>query len=73
MADKYPQNVPGPYYVNDDCIGCGLCTETAPDNFEFNENEEYAYVYKQPENDEEKKACQEALEDCPSDAIEDNG
>ena len=40
MADKtkkYPDNVPGKFYVDDQCIDCDLCRETAPDHFTRNE------------------------------------
>ena len=70
MADKVEQNVPGPYYVTDDCVACGLCIDTAPENFKFTDNESFAYVCKQPENDEETAACEEAIDDCPASAIE---
>ena len=56
MADideKYSDNVPGPYYVDTQCIDCDLCRETAPDNFTRQKDEGYSYVYKQPENFDE--------------------
>ena len=62
MADienKYPENVAGKYYVDNQCIDCDLCRETAPANFARNEDGGYSYVTKQPENDEEEKQCQE--------------
>ena len=33
VANKYPQNVSGRFYVDDQCIDCDLCRETAPANF----------------------------------------
>ena len=33
VANKYPQNVAGRFYVDDQCIDCDLCRETAPANF----------------------------------------
>lgn len=75
MADsgsKTQGNVPGPYYVDENCIDCGVCTELAPDNFGTNEDEGYAYVKKQPEGDEEA-SVREALDECPVDAIGDDG
>ena len=33
VANKFPQNVPGRFYVDDQCIDCDLCRETAPANF----------------------------------------
>ena len=76
MADienKYPENVAGKYYVDDQCIDCDLCRETAPENFNRNEDGGYSYVKKQPANDEEEKQCQEAMEGCPVEAIGSNG
>ena len=76
MADKenrYMDNTQGQYYVDDQCIDCDLCRETAPDNYTRQDEGGYSYVYKQPENDEEKELCEEALEGCPVEAIGDDG
>jgi ferredoxin len=73
LENKYSDNVEGAYYVDDQCIDCDLCRETAPNNFTRQEDEGYSYVYKQPENDEEKAECEEAMEGCPVEAIGDNG
>ena len=37
------------------------------------EDEGYSYVFKQPENDEEREQCVEAMEGCPVEAIGDDG
>jgi ferredoxin len=71
--DRLPDNVPGKYYVDSNCIDCDVCRTTAPNNFEANEDEGYSFVAKQPEDDEEKSQCQEALESCPVEAIGDDG
>ena len=76
MADKenrYEDNTQGQYYVDDQCIDCDLCRETAPDNYTRQDEGGYSYVYKQPVNDEEKELCEEALEGCPVEAIGDDG
>lgn len=73
VANKYPENVPGKYYVDNQCIDCDLCRETAPDNFKRNDEGGYSYVYKQPETPEEEARCKEAKEGCPVEAIGDNG
>ena len=76
MADKenrYPENAPGKFYVDDQCIDCDLCRETAPNNFTRNEDGGYTYVVKQPANDDELAQCCEAMEGCPVEAIGDNG
>jgi ferredoxin len=73
VANKYPENVAGKYYVDNQCIDCDLCRETAPDNFKRNEDGGYSFVYKQPESPEEEARCKEAKEGCPVEAIGDNG
>ena len=76
MADrknKVKGNKSGEYYVDHECIDCDLCREVAPDNFEREEDEGYSYIYKQPANDAERSACEEARESCPVEAIGDDG
>ena len=76
MADKdnrYSQNVSGAYYVDDQCIDCDLCRETAPANFKRDEDGGHSFVYKQPETDEERALCDEALAGCPVEAIGSDG
>lgn len=72
-GEKNPDNVSGKWYVDAQCIDCDLCRTTAPDNFKQNPDEGYSYVYKQPENEDEAKLCQEALEECPVEAIGNDG
>lgn len=73
VANKYPENVVGKYYVDNQCIDCDLCRETAPDNFKRNDDGGYSFVYKQPASPEEEARCKEAKEGCPVEAIGDNG
>jgi|TARA_R110002050_G_scaffold10373_9_gene35490 ferredoxin len=73
VTDKYELNVEGKFYVDEQCIDCDLCRETAPRNFTREEDEGYSYVYKQPENDEELESCIEAMDGCPVEAIGDDG
>lgn len=68
-ANKFPHNAEGAYYVDDQCIDCDLCRETAPANFKRDDDGGHSYVFKQPENDDEKKLCEEALQGCPVEAI----
>ncbi len=72
-TDKVPDNVPGKYYVDSNCIDCDVCRTTAPNNFKANEDEGYSYVFKQPENEEEEEQCRQAMEECPVEAIGDDG
>ena len=73
IANKYEVNVGGKFFVDNQCIDCDLCRETAPDNFKRNDDGGYSFVYKQPENDEEAARCKEAMEGCPVEAIGNNG
>jgi ferredoxin len=68
-TDKWPENVPGAWYVDGQCIYCGLCVECAPGNFAERTPGGWAYVTRQPRTEEELRGCQEALEGCPSDSI----
>lgn len=71
--NKYEENASGKYYVDDQCIDCDLCRETAPENFTRNDDGGYSYVCKQAENEEEENLCKEAMEGCPVEAIGDDG
>jgi ferredoxin len=72
-ANKYPENVEGQFYVDDQCIDCDLCRETAPANYKRNDDGGHSYVYKQPESPEEEALCKEAMEGCPVEAIGSDG
>lgn len=72
MADRKNQvseNVPGRYFVDDQCIHCGICVSAAEENFRYNEEDVHAYVYKQPDNESEEANCRSAFESCPVNAI----
>ena len=72
-ANKYADNVAGKYYVDNQCIDCDLCRETAPSNFTRSEDGGYSYVYKQPTTPEEEELCKQAMEGCTVEAIGNNG
>ena len=74
MADrnlKVPENVPGKWYVDENCIACNSCTSIAPDIFVMAEDDKYAYVAKQPESPDEEALSQDAKAACPTDSIGD--
>lgn len=73
IANRYADNVTGKFFVDNQCIDCDLCRETAPDNFTRQEDGGYSYVKKQPESPEEEALCKEAMEGCPVEAIGNNG
>lgn len=72
-SEKFPDNVDGKYYVDEQCIACDACVNEAPNNFAMNDDDGHSYVNKQPENEEEEEACKAALEACPVEAIGDDG
>jgi ferredoxin len=72
-ANKYSDNVTGKFYVDDQCIDCDLCRETAPANFTRNDDGGHSFVFKQPESPEEEALCQEAMDGCPVEAIGSDG
>ena len=58
---------PAQYTVDDDsCIACGLCHVRAPENIEMDEEAMTALVVRQPSNDDEEDACNEAADYCPT-------
>jgi len=73
LENRYSDNIAGTFYVDDQCIDCDLCRETAPANFTRNDDGGHSFVFKQPENDEEVALCKEAMEGCPVEAIGDDG
>ena len=73
IEDKYEENTAGKYFVDEQCIDCDLCRETAPSCFTRNDDGGYSFVTKQPENEEEEEQCKEAMDGCPVEAIGDNG
>ncbi|MCA9782290.1 MAG: ferredoxin [Calditrichaeota bacterium] len=76
MADKsrrFSDNVPGKFYVDEDCICCGACIDAAPNNFRESDSGDHDMVYKQPENDEELKQCRDAIGECPVECIGEDG
>jgi ferredoxin len=76
MADKeekVPENVMGPYYVTVECVACEACVDTAPANFKMNDDGSHAFVFQQPGDATEKSACDAARDECPVDAIGNDG
>jgi ferredoxin len=71
--DKVKGNIAGAFYVDSSCIDCDVCRETAPTNFTRSFKDAYSCVSKQPENENELKACEEAMACCPVEAIGNDG
>ncbi|MCB9664579.1 MAG: ferredoxin [Alphaproteobacteria bacterium] len=85
MADptnKWEDNVGGQvtiggktlaFYVDKECILCSVCSDAAPNNFRMSDDEDHDVCFKQPGSEEELAQCYEALENCPVEAIGDDG
>ncbi len=76
MADKkhkYTSNVPGKYYVDDQCIACDACCIEAPKFFVMDDMEGHAYVMLQPQTPQEVQDAENALAACPVEAIGNDG
>ena len=76
MADrnqKTPLNIPGPFYVDDTCIDCDLCRDTAPGTFRRDDENGVTYVWKQPATAEEWALADTALQACPTETIGSDG
>lgn len=76
MAEKEArlrENTPGKFYVDENCIDCDLCREIAPAFFSRNDDEGHSFVHAQPSTDEELEQCREAMNDCPVEAIGEDG
>jgi len=69
-TDRWPDNAPGRFYVDRECIDCDLCRTTEPRNFERSEDG-YSYVARQPAGAQEERDCHQALAFCPVEAIGD--
>lgn len=74
VAKKVPENVPGQFFVDDQCIDCDLCRQTAPKFFarKLTGVAGYSYVLHQPANNREEALCIEAMRACPVEAIGQN-
>lgn len=71
--DRWPENVPGKFYVDDQCIDCDLCRDLAPEFFRREDSGGYSYVAQQPAKEEDEALCEEAMESCPVNAIGNDG
>ncbi|MBN2689418.1 MAG: ferredoxin [Gammaproteobacteria bacterium] len=72
-ANKVENNVDGAYYVDKECIGCGMCHEVAGKYFVMDDTAGVAYVAEQPKDEEGTVLCVEAMNSCPVEAIGDDG
>ena len=59
------------FFVNDDCIGCGLCPSVCPEVFSMT-NEGVAKAISEDVSGSTASCAQEAQQQCPVSAIEHN-
>ena len=74
MADrnfKFSDNAPGRFFVDQECIYCGLCSQIASDYFSHSAEMDHDICYNQPITEEGISLCIEAMESCPVEAIGD--
>ena len=71
--DKFSENVPGAWYVDTNCIQCGLCDDALPAVFRRSDDGDHNYVHRQPEAEDELREAEEVREACPVDAIGNDG
>jgi len=70
--DRRAANAPGKFYVDENCIRCGLCWITAPETF-ASDADRQSFVTRQPATESELESAYEAMSDCPEQAIGDDG
>jgi ferredoxin len=76
MANKVRRNIlniPGSWYVDSECISCGICAGEAPANFKLADDGSTAFVFKQPTSPDEIKQSESAMSSCPVQAIGNDG
>jgi ferredoxin len=73
LANRLPDNAPGPFYVDSQCIDCDVCRITAPRNFRRNDSRGYSYVFRQPTRAGQRERCLDAMACCPVEAIGGDG
>jgi len=70
MADRtrrHAANVPGPWFVDENCIDCDACRQCAP--AVFGDIDDQAVVVRQPEGEDELRWADRAILICPTGAI----
>jgi len=66
---RLTENVPGAFYVTNDCLDCALCRELAPTVFRRLDEMGVSIVHHQPVTAEERASAIEAMEGCAVAAI----
>ena len=67
LAQRYPDNVPGEFFVDRTCIDCDACRRIAPEV--FRESNDHSAVGRQPGSAAERTRALMALVACPTGSI----
>jgi glyoxylase-like metal-dependent hydrolase (beta-lactamase superfamily II)/ferredoxin len=67
-AARLPENVPGPFFVDDSCIDCAVCRHIQPAVFARSARD-LSFVARQPSSGEERLRALMALVACPTSSI----
>src|SRR5688500_12891318 len=67
-ARRLPENVGGPFFVDDSCIDCAKCREVAPATFADN-GRGASFVFMQPGDEVARRRALMALVACPTASI----
>ncbi len=73
LSDRLSQNIAGRYYVDNTCIDCDQCRVTAPDFFARDEDSGMSFVSRQPATNEEVTLLEQALAECATGSIGNDG
>jgi ferredoxin len=73
LAERLTTNVSGPYYVDESCIDCDQCRTMAPDFFGRDADSGFSFVQRQPASGEEIALVEEALSQCATASIGNDG
>ena len=68
-SKRRPENAPGCFFIDDECISCGACWRLAPTFIFSHSVHTFAFFSRQPVTDRETRVAEEALLICPVGAI----
>jgi glyoxylase-like metal-dependent hydrolase (beta-lactamase superfamily II)/ferredoxin len=67
LKKRFPENVPGEFFVDSTCIDCDTCRQLAPETFE--DAGEHSFVQVQPHTAGQQRKALRALLACPTGSI----
>ena len=69
IQDRHPAGAPGPWFVDDRCIGCGASRHVAPGLIRANPGDGVSYFERQPQTDVEVEMAWRAVMVCPTRSV----